>query len=1260
MHGIGRILLVWVMVSWLIVQVPCGTEGTTLNKQQVMETPEFGQIIAGSVLDIQTLNPCTAEDDYTLRVLSLVYDSLAYTNRTTGSAEPGLAASWETADGLTWTVKLRDNLKWHDGTLLTADDVVFTYNFILNPEAPLKTSEYFKFLKWTRIPGATDKNENYWEAVQKVDATTVKFVLNKTVWDFGITILSLPILKKDIWKNHWDDATSWNLDHNSTTGASKSTGSGPFRMVLWKPGIEIVLAPNTEYYKSISNGIKIVKYPSYLSLLEAVKNREVSLVFHPVSSEFLPDFSQVSSFSAFPHKEREVTFLGFNLEKYFEGYDEGSGYEQRSSVDDPVTYPIKVAGTDAGLQFRNAAGYLLPNSQVEARYSNFLIWENSLVQKGDQYYNTSVKTYTQNISQAITLLNTASYKDMDGDGWREDYNGRKMGHDGVVKIYIEEKTTINQQVAMWFCANLRTAGVYADTEPLQVLNIRDYDLFLCSVKVDETFEYIYKLISSKYDYTDGITNGENLWRYRNPDTDNLTGSMLSTTQGFANAIKYVQGIVSSHLPLIPVYSEILYDVVDISRVMIKPVPDESVLEKHNLVSMSLASSVSIEAYAVPYRLNAVSGSQSEIVVRASDPAGNPVVNAEVQVKISPSSAITPDATSKTTDSNGCAFFTLGLTKTLDVVQLVSVECLLPSNGVMKRFYVLLEPFELEINIVSELFVKGLANNTYTFSFEILNSGVAVKEAFSRVVYVSDARIKPLIAENVSDASGTAALEFLITEDFIENSYLQISFAVSVAGGEERAYSAALVVTTAGSLEVTITATCQGVSWKTGNGEINGSVTYEGNPVGAMTVKCGIMELDGIFEIENPELVTDSQGAVKFSVTMNEMPVTSRVFDYYLVVCTSGYHGAVYARSLLQIPDAVTVTAQPSVIEIKGESGNTANLVVKVEAEGTGITNALVFGWKDRADGKVSVLGIPAFTNGSGNTEIRIRITGDYTDNAVLQLTLRGLFWGRENGCTVSVNIAKATIPVVALSLSETEMEGVQGNSVIASVHVSKGGLPLSGVNVSLTLSSKANLEIAPASVPTDASGNAEFEISVIANFTKEANITVSAKAIVGGNQYSSNPAYLQIYPAGTALEYTVTLGISDNEVTGKQGTSVMLTGNLKRSGLPVSGVNFTVDIAGSGDILIEPQTYTTDANGNAYFTLTVTRNLDKDADVVLRGKVSISGKDYYSQPVTLKIKAYVQQKTPGFDLPIVLLVLAVLVGSSIMRKKDYIGKRFKA
>ncbi len=58
---------------------------------------------------------------------------------------PGLAASWKIIDDLTWEFKLRPNIKFHDGSPLTVDDVVFTFNRVPNvPKSPAPKTSYIR------------------------------------------------------------------------------------------------------------------------------------------------------------------------------------------------------------------------------------------------------------------------------------------------------------------------------------------------------------------------------------------------------------------------------------------------------------------------------------------------------------------------------------------------------------------------------------------------------------------------------------------------------------------------------------------------------------------------------------------------------------------------------------------------------------------------------------------------------------------------------------------------------------------------------------------------------------------------------------------------------------------------------------------------------------------------------------------------------------------------------------------------------------
>ena len=122
---------------------------------------QTGPVRVGLDVDAGTLDPRLARDTSAYRVADLIYDGLVRLSPDL-KPEPNLAQSWENPDPQTWIFKLRDGVTFHDGTPLTADDVVFTYQTILKPEmnAPLRGL-------FTPI-----------SKVEAIDASTVKFTLS--------------------------------------------------------------------------------------------------------------------------------------------------------------------------------------------------------------------------------------------------------------------------------------------------------------------------------------------------------------------------------------------------------------------------------------------------------------------------------------------------------------------------------------------------------------------------------------------------------------------------------------------------------------------------------------------------------------------------------------------------------------------------------------------------------------------------------------------------------------------------------------------------------------------------------------------------------------------------------------------------------------------------------------------------------------------------------------------------------------------------
>ncbi|MFC3227481.1 ABC transporter substrate-binding protein [Marinibaculum pumilum] len=83
-------------------------------------------------------------------VAEAVFDSLISYNEETNAYEPLLAKSWERVDPVTLRFALRDDVKWHDGEAFDADDVVYTINWLIDPETKIRFKANWKWIKEVR------------------------------------------------------------------------------------------------------------------------------------------------------------------------------------------------------------------------------------------------------------------------------------------------------------------------------------------------------------------------------------------------------------------------------------------------------------------------------------------------------------------------------------------------------------------------------------------------------------------------------------------------------------------------------------------------------------------------------------------------------------------------------------------------------------------------------------------------------------------------------------------------------------------------------------------------------------------------------------------------------------------------------------------------------------------------------------------------------------------------------------------------------
>lgn len=128
-----------------------------------------GSLIDSISADAQTFNPVILSDSFSSKISGFIFEGMMTYDKDM-CIVPQLAHSWDISeDKLDYTFYLREDVKWHDGKQFTSDDVVFTWDRILDPETDTFGAQFFYFLNQDLIPYG------------KVDEYTVTFHLKESI-----------------------------------------------------------------------------------------------------------------------------------------------------------------------------------------------------------------------------------------------------------------------------------------------------------------------------------------------------------------------------------------------------------------------------------------------------------------------------------------------------------------------------------------------------------------------------------------------------------------------------------------------------------------------------------------------------------------------------------------------------------------------------------------------------------------------------------------------------------------------------------------------------------------------------------------------------------------------------------------------------------------------------------------------------------------------------------------------------------------------
>jgi peptide/nickel transport system substrate-binding protein len=421
LHRRTPFVIVLTLLAALAVSLVAGLASAAAEESaSPAASPDEGKIIyrCGWTRDADTLNPFLGYVAPSYEIWYLTYDSLIGYDPATlspmkGEEATGLATDWTTSeDGLTWTFTLRQDAMWDDGVPLTASDVAFTYNYIIQ-------NEMENFTAYTKLI----------EEATVIDDYTVEFTCSKPKPD--MTRHWVPILPEHIWSK---------IDPEDAAQANQNkppyVGSGPFKCVEWKKNSFIKLVKNPTWWgpEPKIDEIYFMFFTNADTMVQDLKAGAIDGCVN-LSAQQMQLFENEPGIEA-----RAIAVDGFN-ELGFNCYDS----------DDSKAHPVI-----RDWKFRQALNWACDlEKAVEIVHLGYTTPGTTIIPPN--YYKDpdwhweppeGVK-YTYDPEKAKQMLDAAGYTDSDGDGVRE-YEGEPIELRLIARSESDDSQSYGKLIVGWF------------------------------------------------------------------------------------------------------------------------------------------------------------------------------------------------------------------------------------------------------------------------------------------------------------------------------------------------------------------------------------------------------------------------------------------------------------------------------------------------------------------------------------------------------------------------------------------------------------------------------------------------------------------------------------------------------------------------------------------------------------------------------------------------------------------------------------------
>ena len=336
------------------------------------------------------------------------------------------------------TIKIKDGMKWSDGQPIVADDVIYPYEVIGNKDytgvrysdesAKIVGMEDYKAGKASTISG-----------IKKIDDKTVEISFKEM--GQGIYTGGNGLERYAMPKHYLKDVPIKDLEKSEKV-RTKVVVAGPYTISSIVPGESIELKANPNYFRGKPKTEKVtIQVVNSQTITAAMKSGKYDIVLD-IPTELYKTYKDLDNIDTLGRQELYYSYLGFKMGKY-----------DKTKGENVVNPNAKVAD----LKLRQALAYGLDIKQmVKAFYDGLREKATSSVPPVfEKYYPKDLAGFPYDPDKAKKLLDEAGYKDVNGDGYREDKNGKPF----EIKIAAMSGGDIAEPLVQFYIQQWKEIGI---------------------------------------------------------------------------------------------------------------------------------------------------------------------------------------------------------------------------------------------------------------------------------------------------------------------------------------------------------------------------------------------------------------------------------------------------------------------------------------------------------------------------------------------------------------------------------------------------------------------------------------------------------------------------------------------------------------------------------------------------------------------------------------------------------------------------------